>query len=301
MAGAVLLRAGRHLRWVGTEGPLGPDLLLGPDPEEAARATAAPELRLPAAVAERVARSRPRDPVAAADPGLRGPELGRLDLAETARRRAARERGWPALTPADREFYLALARRRLEELLEDPVEILVSLAREEERLERARRKEESAAEHFLAPAHGALEEYRASWEGFRTELSRHHARLEEELARQAREVAPNLAHLVGAKVAARLIAQAGGRAALARLNSSKLQLLGSRRRPGPGRTPRYGLIFRADGMDRVPAARQGAYARSLAALAALAARLDEVRPVDRSERLLQRRDRRIRELARGRG
>lgn len=297
MVGAVLLRAGRRLRWVGPDGTLGPELHLGRDPEEGARLFLRRDPVLPEALQHRLVGSAPPSPVRLADPSLRAvPGFRSPSVAELPARRAARELGWPALDATDREFYLALARAGIQEALNDPVEVLISLAREEERVERARGREEAAAQHFLAPAGGDLDTYRSEWTDFRAQLERHHQRLVQEVERSARAVAPNLSALVGPRVAARLLARAGGLADLARMSSSKLQLLGSRRRPGPDRSPRFGIIYRADRMGDVPAGRQGAFARSLAALASTAVRLDAVRPEDRSQALVARRDRRIRDL-----
>ena len=120
------------------------------------------------------------------------------------------------------------------------------------------------------------------------------------LARGARAVATNLSHVVGSRVAGRLIAAAGGLGPLGRMPASRLQLLGSRRRPGGGRGPRFGLLFRAEGVDRLPPDRQGAYARSLAAMAVIAARADGSTRADVAAGLVRRRDRRRLQLERRR-
>ncbi|MGA8711381.1 MAG: C/D box methylation guide ribonucleoprotein complex aNOP56 subunit, partial [Thermoplasmata archaeon] len=77
-------------------------------------------------------------------------------------------------------------------------------------------------------------------------------------------------------------------------------LLGSRRRPSPERGPRFGIIFRADRLGDVPIGRRGAYARSLAALAAIAIRADAHTHRNISVDLVARRDRRIESLRRRR-
>jgi RNA processing factor Prp31 len=85
------------------------------------------------------------------------------------------------------------------------------------------------------------------------------------------------------------------------MDASRLQLLGARRRPaaGPGaRGPRFGWLFRAERMDEVPPARRGAYARTLAGLAAAAARADATTRRDLSAALVARRDRRVSALRR---
>jgi hypothetical protein len=198
----------------------------------------------------------------------------------------------------DRAYLLALARRRLEEALRAPEEILITLAREEERLERALGREERAAESFLALEGSPLAEYSAAWTQVRQGLVRHHHELEASVARLVRSVAPNLTAVVGERAAARLLSGAGGLGALARLRAPRLQLLGTRRRPSAEHGPRYGILYRAARMTDVPPGRRGAYARSLAALAAIAARADASTRRDLTPLLVPRRDRRVEQLRR---
>ncbi|MCI4360704.1 MAG: hypothetical protein L3J91_03300 [Thermoplasmata archaeon] len=205
----------------------------------------------------------------------------------------------PALKPAEeRSFYLLLARARVRATLASDEEALVALAREEERVERSVNRERGAAEQFLAASTGPLAEYVHDWAAERELLTAHHDRLYGRLELVAQRTVPNLARLVGPRVAARLVALAGSPAALARLTASRIQLLGSRRRPGGGRGPRFGVLYRANRMADVPRDRQGRYARSLAALAAIAARADGITHRDLGDSLLLRRDRRIEQLRR---
>lgn len=200
--------------------------------------------------------------------------------------------------PVERAFARALARRSLERVLRAPEEVLITLAREEERVERARGREERAAEAFLLVPGSPLERYRSDWESTRATLVQHHARLVATLESEARSVLPNLSAVVGPRVAARLLAAAGSLPTLGRMSAPRLQLLGSRRRPSPERGPRYGVLYRADRMPEVPPGRRGAYARSLAALAAIAVRADATTRRDISGPLVARRDRRVSALAR---
>jgi hypothetical protein len=214
--------------------------------------------------------------------------------------RSARARLPPPDPAAERSYLLAVAHATLERALRAPDEILITLAREEERVERALGREQRAAEAFVRVPHSPIEEYRVAWEGTRAAVRRHHGALRATVEAEARVVLPNLSAVVGARTAARLLASAGGLAALGRMRAPRLQLLGSRRRPSAERGPRYGLLFRADRMDEVPLSRKGAYARSLAALASIAARADATTRADVSARLLVRRDRRVAELTRRR-
>ncbi|MCI4337047.1 MAG: hypothetical protein L3K17_07655 [Thermoplasmata archaeon] len=222
-------------------------------------------------------------------------------LATLAEVRSAREALPPTPIAALRTFQLRLARAQLTVALADPEESLISLAREEERLERALGRETAASEQLLLPElDGPGQRYRDHARGFRAEFERHHALLRAELEDLSARVAPNLTRLLGNPLAARLISTAGGTKSLARMSGARIQLLGSRRRPSPVRGPRYGHLYRAPRLGELPAGRAGAYARSLAALAAIAARADVHTHGDIADRLIARRDRRVRELM-GRG
>ncbi|MEM0129231.1 MAG: hypothetical protein QXG65_03600 [Thermoplasmata archaeon] len=259
-----------------------------------------------------------REPTArAAFAGPGGPagrpevEIASEDLADLARSEGWRPRPAPierirrelsripreAAEP-DRGLVLALAEASLARALSDPEQSLEALAREEERLERIVRREENArADLGETGGSPALAEYRGEGEEWIQSVRHRHRQAERAVDRAAREAAPILSELLGAKAAARLLASAGGVAALARMPASRLQLLGTKRRPAGGRGPRFGHIYRARRMEEVPMSRQGAYARSLAALAVIAARMDLAkRPVEEGRVLTSRRDRRIAQL-----
>jgi hypothetical protein len=201
---------------------------------------------------------------------------------------------------AERRQFLQRAHRDVEEALRSPDEVLVSLAREEERSERSVGREARAAEAFVAVPGTVLADVAAAWQQTRDRLADHHRELQRRLELEARRTAPNLSALFGPRTAARLVAAAGGLGALARMSSSRLQLLGSRRRPSPERGPRHGVLYRADGMDEIPPGRRGAYARSLGALGVIAARADAYTHADIAAGLARRRDLRSARLRRGR-
>lgn len=207
-----------------------------------------------------------------------------------------------ALLPAvpileERAWSLAFGHARLAAALASDEETLVALAREEERVERSVGRESGALEQLLAGPTGPLAEYRRDLATKTARLETDLAALRARLETIALRVVPNLSAVVGPRIAARLVAAAGGRSSLARLSSSRLQLLGARRRPKGGHGPRYGLLYRAARMPDVPADRQGRYARSLAALAVIGVRADEFTHRDISETLVARRDRRVASLA----
>lgn len=209
-----------------------------------------------------------------------------------------------ALAPEEptvaRERLLAGARAALAAALRSPEEVLVSLAREEERVERSVGREARAAEAFIGVPGTSLEEYANDWGRVREGLVEHHRHLVRRLEAEAARTVPNLSAVVGPRTAARLVAAAGGVAPLARVSSSRLQLLGSRRRPGPERGPRFGVLYRASGMEEAPVDRRGAYARSLASLAVIAARADALTHRMVADALVRRRDARLAELRRRR-
>jgi nucleolar protein 56 len=100
--------------------------------------------------------------------------------------------------------------------------------------------------------------------------------------------APNLTALLGADLAARLLAQAGGIDRLARLPASTVQVLGAEAAffehlRGRAPPPRHGLLFLHPAIQSAPRRDRGRLARTLAGKAAIAARLDRGgAPVDAS-------------------
>ncbi len=300
MGSLLVVGAGPRLYLLDAERSRREEFPWGPDAESAARARS--DFELPDALLHRLA-------TAAGDVRSTGGRL-RDVLAERTGRpvgdtglgglRAARSVLSYASGETEREFLRRVAGRALERALRSPDEIVIALAREEERLERAVGREERAAESFVPVAGSPLEEYFREWQSARSALASHHGRLVARLERESRARLPNLSAVVGARVAARLLAASGSLAALGRTSASRLQLLGARRRPSPDRGPRYGVLYRADRMLDVPAGRRPAYARTLAALAAIAARADASTRREISAPLLARRDRRIDALRRSR-
>ena len=295
MPAALMLGAGPRLL-IRDPGALGWQILLWePDPaggEPSLPAVAIQILgRLPAAAEVEVGSERIRRAVE------RVGRRARLAEPETIRRARA-----SIPVPADareRRWLIALARARLEEALRDPDEVLIALAREEERVERALGREQNAALEFGRGSDPGVAAYAGRWARFRELFEQHHHELSAELERAAQQVLPNLTQVVGFRAAARLLALAGSRAALGRMRSARLQLLGSKRRPSPERGPKYGILYRGERMEELPPARRGAYARSLAALAVIAARADATTRSPVGPELRRRRDRRVDGLKRG--
>lgn len=111
------------------------------------------------------------------------------------------------------------------------------------------------------------------------ELRRSRKELDAAIAASVAELAPNLSGLLGAGLAARLIAQAGGLSRLARLPASTIQVLGAEKAffehlRGRAPPPRHGLLFLHPDIQGTPRRLRGKIARALAGKAAIAARLD---------------------------
>ncbi len=93
------------------------------------------------------------------------------------------------------------------------------------------------------------------------------------------EVAPNVNAIVGYKIAAKLIAKAGGLQKLAMLPASTIQLLGAEKalfralRRG-GKPPKHGYIFQHPYINQSPRRIRGRIARAMASKIAIAARAD---------------------------
>ncbi|MFP4116280.1 MAG: NOP5/NOP56 family protein [Candidatus Aenigmatarchaeota archaeon] len=94
-----------------------------------------------------------------------------------------------------------------------------------------------------------------------------------------KEVAPNLTHLIGAEMGAQLISLAGSLEKLARMPSSKIQLLGAekalfRHLKGGGKPPKYGIIYNHPYIQQTPEGKRGKAARAIASKLMMAARTD---------------------------
>jgi snoRNA binding domain, fibrillarin len=259
---------------------------------------------LPSALIDELRRLGPAEPILAGGPALADSLATRLGRPVARADRSSWHEALRKVPPADpaseRARFLERARADLDSELRSPAEVLISLAREEERLERSVGREQRAAEAFVAVPGTVLAEHARSWSRGREAIAAQHRELVGRLEVEARRTVPNLSAVVGPRTAARLVAAAGGVLPLARISASRLQLLGSRRRPNPEHGPRFGAIYLADGLDTVPQDRRGAFARSLAALAAVAARADALTRADVAARLLRRRELRLQQLRRGR-
>lgn len=110
-------------------------------------------------------------------------------------------------------------------------------------------------------------------------LTEYRSKLFEYLKNRMQAIAPNLTHLVGEIVGARLISHAGSLLNLAKQPSSTVQILGAekalfRALKSKKDTPKYGLIFSASLISQASAKNKGKIARVLAAKCSLSTRVD---------------------------
>ncbi|XP_031494427.1 nucleolar protein 56-like [Nymphaea colorata] len=111
------------------------------------------------------------------------------------------------------------------------------------------------------------------------DLSEFRKELYEYLVTKMKDIAPNLASLIGEMVGARLISHAGSLTNLAKCPASTLQILGAekalfRALKTRGNTPKYGLIFHSSFIGRASARNKGRLARYLANKCSIASRID---------------------------
>ncbi len=93
------------------------------------------------------------------------------------------------------------------------------------------------------------------------------------------DVTPNLTFLIGSEMAAQLVSLAGSLKKLARMPSSKIQLLGAekalfRHLKGGGKPPKHGVIFNHPYIQQTPEGKRGKAARAIASKLMMAARTD---------------------------
>jgi len=111
------------------------------------------------------------------------------------------------------------------------------------------------------------------------DLYRERDRLTEYISALAEETAPNVAHLAGPVLGAKLIDKAGGLRRMAMMPSSTIQVLGAekamfRALKSKAKPPKHGLLFQHPYVHGAPRDKRGSRARALAAKLAIAARAD---------------------------
>lgn len=100
-------------------------------------------------------------------------------------------------------------------------------------------------------------------------------------ARMAQSICPNLSHIAGPELAAKLVAQAGGLSRIATFPSSTIQVLGAEKAlfkhlKSGSRPPKHGLIFQHPLVGKSPRKVRGKIARCLAAKLTIASKADAI-------------------------
>ena len=98
-------------------------------------------------------------------------------------------------------------------------------------------------------------------------------------AKVAREMCPNLSHIAGPELAAKLVAQAGGLKRMSTFPASTIQVLGAEKAlfkhlKSGSRPPKHGLIFQHAAIGMAPKKVRGKISRCLAAKLAIASKAD---------------------------
>lgn len=100
-------------------------------------------------------------------------------------------------------------------------------------------------------------------------------------AKIAKEICPNVSHLAGPELAAKLVAQAGGLQRLATFPSSTIQVLGAEKAlfkhlKSGSKPPKHGLLFQHPLIGKSPKKIRGKIARALAGKIAIAVKADAI-------------------------
>lgn len=105
--------------------------------------------------------------------------------------------------------------------------------------------------------------------------------IEEYEAKIANELCPNLSHIAGPELAAKLVAQAGGLQRIATFPASTIQVLGAEKAlfkhlKSGSRPPKHGLIFQHALIGKSPKKARGKISRALAAKLTIASKADAI-------------------------
>ena len=226
-------------------------------------------------------RWEPRDPVTVDRPSAAGVPLLREALLDDAE--AALAASWDPSVHVEEAVRAAADLDRVRNLVGERLGSWV--ARDAPELDpgdasaAARAALEPSPQSGLGPSDPALLEARRRLAELYRAIEAAHAALSDAVASAMPGRTPNLHALLGPELSARLLAQAGGLARLARLPASTIQVLGAERaffehlRRGTA-PPRHGLLFLHPAIQSAPRSERGKLARALAGKVAIAARLD---------------------------
>lgn len=136
------------------------------------------------------------------------------------------------------------------------------------------------------------------------ELRKLRVELEDYQAGVARELCPNLCHLLEPTLAARIVAQAGGLLRLATLPASTVQVLGAEKAlfkhlRNNAKPPKHGIIFNHPAICNAPKKQRGKLARSLSTKISTASKADAFTKRFIAEKLKADFEKRVKEIQRG--
>lgn len=125
--------------------------------------------------------------------------------------------------------------------------------------------------------------------------------IEDRIHEKMMKIAPNVSQLVGSTLGARLISLAGGLRKLAMMPSSTVQLLGAERAlfrhlKDGSPSPKHGIIFQHELINRSPREKRGKIARALAAKISIAAKADAFTKGKVAKKLKKELDERMKEI-----
>jgi len=111
------------------------------------------------------------------------------------------------------------------------------------------------------------------------ELIKIKEKMESTIEKMVKEVMPNTSYLLGPKLAAHLLSEMGSLEKLAYAPSSTIQVIGAERSLfihllGKGKSPKHGIIFLSEYIQKVPKKHRGKVARVLALKISKAAKMD---------------------------
>lgn len=137
------------------------------------------------------------------------------------------------------------------------------------------------------------------------EMFKERKSLEKYLEKLVGKEMPNLAAVAGNILAARLVAAGGGIEKLARVPTSRIQLLGAekalfRHMREKTKAPKYGLLFGHELIQKAPDEKRGKVARALASKLSLAAKLDFFSTKNQGKKLRKELEKEVEKILEGR-
>ncbi|MBN2043067.1 MAG: hypothetical protein JW754_04655 [Candidatus Aenigmarchaeota archaeon] len=133
------------------------------------------------------------------------------------------------------------------------------------------------------------------------DMSKTRDKLSSYVERLSKEEMPNTSAVAGPLLAARLVALAGGLERLAKMPSSKVQLLGAekalfRHLKGQGKAPKYGILFSNADVQQAEKHLKGKVARLIASRISMASKIDFYSKKDQSAAMKKELERKLKNI-----